>query len=206
MVSSLYYGSMLTEVFPRLQSFENCFLIFSVSVCLLWASLVAQMVKNLPPVWETWAQLLGQEEPLEKGRAAPRSPCRLHWCPHVLFLSSFCSLRSAVFGSWWLRAVAHQAPLSMEFSRQEYWNELPFPTPGDLPKIEPTFLAPPALAGLFLATVPSGKLLSSKAVLTQIYSVTCEAIAQDSGAIVIWLIAYYIDLKIHLNYFCRFII
>ena len=29
--------------------------------------------------------------------------------------------------------VAHQAPLSMEFSRQEYWSGLPFPTPGDLP-------------------------------------------------------------------------
>ena len=29
--------------------------------------------------------------------------------------------------------VAHQAPLSMEFSRQEYWNGLPFPSPGDLP-------------------------------------------------------------------------
>ena len=35
--------------------------------------------------------------------------------------------------------VALQAPLSMEFSRQEYWNGLPFPFPGDLPdpKIEP---------------------------------------------------------------------
>ena len=35
--------------------------------------------------------------------------------------------------------VARQAPLSMEFSRQEYWNGLPFPTPGDLPNpgIEP---------------------------------------------------------------------
>ena len=35
--------------------------------------------------------------------------------------------------------VAHQAPLSMEFSRQEYWSGLPFPTPGDLPDpgIEP---------------------------------------------------------------------
>ena len=30
-------------------------------------------------------------------------------------------------------AVAHQAPLSMEFSRQEYWSGLPFPFPGDLP-------------------------------------------------------------------------
>ena len=29
--------------------------------------------------------------------------------------------------------VAHQAPLSMEFSRQEYWSVLPFPSPGDLP-------------------------------------------------------------------------
>ena len=37
--------------------------------------------------------------------------------------------------------VAHQAPLSMEFSRQEYWSELPFPPPGDLPDpgIEPMF-------------------------------------------------------------------
>ena len=29
--------------------------------------------------------------------------------------------------------VAHQAPLSMGFSRQEYWSEVPFPPPGDLP-------------------------------------------------------------------------
>ena len=37
------------------------------------------------------------------------------------------------------RTVAHQAPLFMEFSRQEYWNGLPFPSPGDLldPGIEP---------------------------------------------------------------------
>ena len=35
--------------------------------------------------------------------------------------------------------VTHQAPLSMEFSRQEYWSELPFPSPGGLPNpgIEP---------------------------------------------------------------------
>ena len=30
-----------------------------------------------------------------------------------------------------LRTVAHQAPLSIEFSRQEYWSGLPFPTPGE---------------------------------------------------------------------------
>ena len=49
------------------------------------------------------------------------------------------------------RTVACQAPLSMELSRQEYWNELPFPTPGDLPdpEIEPACLASPALPGGF---------------------------------------------------------
>ena len=38
-----------------------------------------------------------------------------------------------------LVTVAHQAPLSMGFSRQEYWSGLPFPSPGDLhdPGIEP---------------------------------------------------------------------
>ena len=46
--------------------------------------------------------------------------------------------------------VAHQAPLPMEFSRQEYWSGAPFPTPGDLldPEIEPLLsLASPALVG-----------------------------------------------------------
>ena len=33
-----------------------------------WASLVAQLVKNLPAMWETWVQSLGWEDPLEKGR------------------------------------------------------------------------------------------------------------------------------------------
>ena len=32
-----------------------------------WVSLVAQMVKNLPAMWETWVQVLGQEDPLEEG-------------------------------------------------------------------------------------------------------------------------------------------
>ena len=52
--------------------------------------------------------------------------------------------------------VAHQVPLSVEFSRQEYWSGLPFPTPGDLPNsgIE---LASPALASRFFITVLPGK-------------------------------------------------
>ena len=34
-----------------------------------WASLVAQLVKNPPAMWETWVQFLGWEDPLEKGKA-----------------------------------------------------------------------------------------------------------------------------------------
>jgi len=50
------------------------------------------------------------------------------------------------FGTRW--TVAHHAPLSMGFPRQDYWSGLPFPSPRDLPNpgIEPTF---PALAGGF---------------------------------------------------------
>ena len=54
------------------------------------------------------------------------------------------------------RTIARQAPLSMGFSRQEYWSRLPFPPPGNLPDpgIEP---ASPALAGIFFPTAPPGK-------------------------------------------------
>ena len=47
------------------------------------------------------------------------------------FLVSVCASRSVMFVTPW--TVAHQAPLSMGFSRQEYWSGLPFPSPGDLP-------------------------------------------------------------------------
>ena len=38
-----------------------------------WASLVAQLVKNLTAMWETWVQSLGWEDPLEKGKATHSS-------------------------------------------------------------------------------------------------------------------------------------
>jgi len=52
--------------------------------------------------------------------------------------------------------VAHQASLSMEFSRQEYWSGLTFPSPGHVPDpgIEPLS---PVLAGRFFITEPPGK-------------------------------------------------
>ena len=53
------------------------------------------------------------------------------------------------------KTVAHRAPLSMGFLRQEYWSDLPFPFPGDLPNpgIEPMSPGSAALAGRFFTTV-----------------------------------------------------
>ena len=63
-----------------------------------------------------------------------------------------------------LWAVARQAPLSMGFSRQEYWSGLPFPPPGDLPDpgAEPTSLMSPALAGRFFTTSATWEVSSSQ--------------------------------------------
>ena len=60
--------------------------------------------------------------------------------------------RVQLFGTPW--TVAHQAPLSMEFSRQEYWSGLPFPTQMDCPNpgIKPMSLVSSALAGGFFTT------------------------------------------------------
>ena len=71
---------------------------------------------------------------------------------YVQFLS-----RVKLFEIPW--TVAHQAPLSMEFSREGYWSGLPFSIPGDPPDpgIETVSLASPALADGFFTTVLPGK-------------------------------------------------
>ena len=55
--------------------------------------------------------------------------------------------------------IAHQPPLSMGSSQQEFWSGLPLPSPKDLPHpgIEPTSPEAPALAGGFLIIEPPGK-------------------------------------------------
>ena len=65
--------------------------------------------------------------------------------------------RVQLFVTLW--AAACQAPLSMEFSRQEYWSGLPCLPPGDLPnpEMEPTSPVSPALAGGFFTTELPGK-------------------------------------------------
>ena len=73
------------------------------------------------------------------------------WLFFLLFSYEVVSDSSAI-----PQTVVCQAPLSMGFSRQEYWSGLPFPSPGDLPNpgTEPTS---PALPGGFSNTEPSVK-------------------------------------------------
>ena len=59
-----------------------------------------------------------------------------------------------VFATPW--TLAHQAPLSMGFSRQEYWSGLPFPSPGDLP-IPGIYPRSPTLQADSLPSEPPGK-------------------------------------------------
>ena len=54
------------------------------------------------------------------------------------------------------QTVAHQAPLSMRFPRQEYWSGLTFPSPGDLPD-QGIKTTSPKLAGGFFTIEPLGK-------------------------------------------------
>ena len=74
----------------------------------------------------------------------------VHACTHVISFVLF-------FQTPW--TVVSQAPLSMGFSRQEYWSGLPFSLPRNLPNegIEPASPMSPALAGGFFTTDPPGK-------------------------------------------------
>ena len=62
-----------------------------------------------------------------------------------------------LFATLW--TVACQAPLSIDFSSQEYWSGLPFPSPGDLPDLETeaASVASPALAGRFFTSWTTGE-------------------------------------------------
>ena len=75
----------------------------------------------------------------------------------VCVLSHFSCIQ--LFATPW--TVAPQAPLSMGFSRQEYWSGLPWPPPEDLPDpgIELVSLTSPALAGRFFTTAATAKSL-----------------------------------------------
>ena len=69
------------------------------------------------------------------------------------------------------RECSPQAPLSMKFSRQEYWSVLLFPIPRNLPDsgIKPVSLVSPALAGRFFTTEPETKSISKR----RLKGITC---------------------------------
>ena len=85
-----------------------------------------------------------------------------------------------LFATLWTSAC--QAPLSMEFFRQEYWSGLPFPTPGDLPDpgIKLASLVSPALVSGFFTTAPPGKtwntIQSQKRVYHQLTTTSAELV------------------------------
>ena len=91
-----------------------------------------------------------------------QNPIKL-FCGYACVCVCVCAMLSCVrlFGTTW--TIACQAPLSMEFSRQEQWSGLPFPTPGHLPdsgiKAVSVF---PALAGRLYTTAPPGSTNYSK--------------------------------------------
>ena len=124
------------------------------------------LVKNpcCAPTWQTestvWASPL--RPPVSRTFRWVRSQPTSDW-PRENSKDGQACAYSCMLSVVWLfvtpRTVAHQAPLSMGFFRQEHWNGLPFPPPGDLPHpgIEPVPSVFPALAGGFFTPEPPGK-------------------------------------------------
>ena len=95
-------------------------------------------------------------------------------CMYVCVCVCVCVLSHVqLFATLWI--IAHQAPLSMGFSRQEYWSRLPFPSTGDLlhPGIKPVSPASPALQADSLSLKPLGHLVR------KISSVQFSSVAQS---------------------------
>ena len=109
--------------------------------------------------WVTSKQLCVHTESWSEGHREPSTPLysassedshRLRACVGTHSSPALCDPMDC----------SHQAPLSMVFSRQEYWSGLPFPTPGDLPDpgLDQTCISwVPALAGKFFTFLPPGK-------------------------------------------------
>ena len=122
--------------------------------------------RRLPGILVTRACQDGGTHSCKTGRPGGNPPSAVSNCGTsaqslISSLASVCvcvcySLsRAQLFVTPW--TVAHQAPLSMGFSRQEYWSRLPFPPPGDFanPGIEPKS---PALQADSFLSEPPGKL------------------------------------------------
>ena len=118
-----------------------------------WASLMAQQVKNLPAIQEMQIPSLGWEDPWRRkwqptpgflnekqtNKQTKNSMDRGAWATKHSLLwqlsedEMLCYSLTCVWLPAILWTIACQAPLSMGFSRQEYWIGLAFPSPGDFP-------------------------------------------------------------------------
>ena len=92
-------------------------------------------------LWLPFLLPVGEKSVLLKNHVTRLRACMLSCFSRVRLCATLCT-------------VARQASLSMVFSRPEYWSELPFPTPRDLPDpgVEPASLVSPALGGGFFTT------------------------------------------------------
>ena len=114
----------------------------------------------------TWALGVEGRVRIEGVLVSPRTSCvtkgveiptNLYWTFLKMYIKQ-CVRVLSHFSLVWLFVtlwtVAYQAPLSMGFSRQEYWSGLPCPPPGDLPDpgMKPASLRSPALVGRFFTT------------------------------------------------------
>ena len=104
-------------------------------------------VRNIPKIWKDLYLILAK---LSWSSYVYEEINKTYWLSVVAVYSPSCDFFAIP------RTITHQSPLSMGFSRQEYWNGLPFPSPGNLPNpgIQPTS---PALAGRFFTTEPLRK-------------------------------------------------
>ena len=100
------------------------------------------------------------------------------------------------FGILW--TVAHQAPFSVEFSKQEYWNSFPFPSPGDLPYpgTQPASQASPPWASIFFTTASHGTPLNSTLMGIQwnfiVIFICISLMTSDVEHLFMWLLFAYL--------------
>ena len=131
---------------------------------------VWDLKKAISPFWASVSLSVSESFSKKSKWPSLQWPCHIGQAPQISGPFTWhpvtsCSVtmhvlsRSLVSDTVTLWTVARQAPLSMGFSRQEYWSGLPFSSSGDLPDpgVESTSLVSPALAGGFFITVPPGK-------------------------------------------------
>ena len=129
---------------PKINGIKNKKLLF----CLL--------NKNCYPVFLSFFYNYSEAKKKERCEDIWKIKTYICVCVRVCVCVCVCMLRH--FNCVWLFAtlwtVAHQIPLSIGFSRQEYWSALPFPSPGDLPDpgIKAASLMSPALVDRFFTT------------------------------------------------------